>query len=139
MYSHEVFREASQSALLYVRFVYDSSVDNIPKTFSLVPAKSMVLRPLVCCWVEVVGAFTLLTMAGRDTDVETKVRLGSAGTAIFCLDAVRRVRAKVLEAMSLEVYYPTERWYRKSTASRMSQGANYRSVRNMGKNNFWSC
>ena len=40
-----------------------------------------------------------LERAGRVTGTETKLRFATAGAAIFCLEALRAVLARVLEAI----------------------------------------
>lgn len=72
-----------------------------PKTVSFVPAKSMVLTPRFCCWVwgAVKAVREATATAGLAAIAETNDRFCREGVVIFCLEAVRRVLANVLEAM----------------------------------------
>lgn len=71
--------------------------ESLPKTVSLVPAKSTVLMPRVCWnWVETAA----LGAAVREAALmaETKVRFWTGATA-NCLAALRRARGACLEAI----------------------------------------
>ena len=72
----------------------------IPYTVSLVPAKSIVFMPRVCCW-EGLGKLArgLAATTGLDTRAEVKERFWKDWEGIFCLEAARTVLANCFEAI----------------------------------------
>jgi hypothetical protein len=66
----------------------------------------MVLTPLVCCAGPAKAVLTAVTAAGLVARAEVNVRFWRGWMHSFCLEAVRRVRANVFEAiLRIDVLY----------------------------------